>query len=640
MQYCIFHWICVYIYSNVSNSQKFTEGVKMCGIVGYIGIDEPTSFLISALEHLEYRGYDSSGIAVCGHEKINLLKKKGRISVLKNELNNTKEFMVPNRFGINVGIAHTRWATHGVPSDVNAHPFVSNSGKIAIVHNGIIENYVELKASLKRRNVRFTSQTDSEVVCALVDSLYNGDFFKAVKDTVNLLEGAFALAIICSDFPNKLICVKKDSPLIVGKGINEFYVASDVSAFIDKTKEIYRLQECEIGVIENNEVKFFDFNGNTLDRKFSEVDWNIKSNSKGEFDCFTLKEIMEQSEAVKNTISPYIQNGEIVMHEVDTIISNINKIYIVACGSSYHVGACIRYSLEKFAKITTIVDLASEFRYRSPVIDEKTLVVVISQSGETADSLAALREAKKRGSKVLSIVNVFGSSIAMESDIVLYTRAGLEIGVATTKAFSAQLAMFYLLVIYMSKKFGTVPDSFIQNNTISIQNLPVYIEKTLSLKDEICKIAKKYSHCDNIFFIGRGVDYSVCREGSLKFKELSYLHSESYAAGELKHGTISLVEKGTLVIAVLTDKSLFEKTLSNIKEVQARGASCIVIVREDKISEIPSDISDVIAIPRVPRMLYPSLSVIPLQIFAYETARILGRDIDKPRNLAKSVTVE
>ena len=612
----------------------------MCGIVGYVGGNEPTSFLINALEHLEYRGYDSSGIAVCGNNKINLLKKKGRISVLKNKLKNIKNFVVPNSFQINVGIAHTRWATHGVPSDVNAHPFVSNSGKFAVVHNGIIENYVELKVSLRKRNVKFSSQTDSEVVCALIDSLYDGDFFKAVKDTVNLLEGAFALEIICSDFPNKLICVKKDSPLIIGKGNDEFYIASDVSAFIDKTKDIYRLQEREIGFIENNEVQFFDFNGNKLSREFSEIDWNIKSNSKGEFDCFTLKEIMEQPDAVKNTILPYIKDGEVVMHEVDKIISGINKIYIVACGSSYHVGACIRYSLEKFAKITTIVDLASEFRYRSPVIDENTLVVIISQSGETADSLAALREAKKHGSKVLSIVNVVGSSIAMESDLVLYTRAGLEIGVATTKAFSAQLAMFYLLVIYISKKRGTVSDSFIRNNTISIQNLSNYIETTLNLKDKVCEISAKYAHCDNIFFIGRGVDYSVCREGSLKFKELSYLHSESYAAGELKHGTISLVEKGTLVIAVLTDKSLFEKTLNNIKEVQARGASCVAIVREDKVSELPSDIFDIIPIPRVPRMFYPSLSVIPLQIFAYEMARILGRDIDKPRNLAKSVTVE
>ena len=612
----------------------------MCGIVGYIGKNDPTSFLIDALEHLEYRGYDSSGIAVCSNNKINLVKKKGRISVLKEELKNIENFVSPNNFGINVGIAHTRWATHGTPSDLNAHPFISNSGKIAIVHNGIIENYVELKESLKRRNVKFSSQTDSEVICALIDSLYDGDFFKAVKDTVNLLEGSFALGIICSDFPDKLICVKKDSPLIIGKGDNEIYIASDVSAFIDKTKDIYRLKECEISIIENNKVQLFDFNGNKLNREFHEIDWDIKSSSKGKFDHFTLKEIMEQPEAIENTISSYIKNGEIVMSKVDELIDGINKIYIIACGSSYHVGACIRYSLERLVRITTIVDLASEFRYRNPVIDEKTLTIIVSQSGETADSLAALREAKKCGSKVLSIVNVVGSSIAVESDLVLYTRAGLEIGVATTKAFSAQLSMFYLLVIYISKRRGTLPKSFILNNTIGIRNLSNYVKEVLNLKSKICEIAKKHANCDNIFFIGRGVDYSVCREGSLKFKELSYLHSEAYAAGELKHGTISLVEKGTLVISVLTDKSLFEKTLSNIKEVQARGASCIVVVREDKVSELPSDISDIIPIPKVPNMLYPSLSVIPLQIFAYETARILGRDIDKPRNLAKSVTVE
>jgi len=611
----------------------------MCGIVGYLGKQNPVNFLLNALERLEYRGYDSAGIAVCGKDKINLLKKKGRISVLRNEVSKVENFFVRNG-DVNFGIAHTRWATHGEPSDVNAHPHVSQSGKIAILHNGIIENYLELKKSLKRRNVRFLSQTDTEVVAALIDSLYDGDFFKAVKDAVNLLEGSFAFVIVCSDFPDTMIAVKKDSPLIVGFGQDENYVASDVSAFIDKTKRICRFGECEIGVFKNNDVKFYDFNGNEIKKDITTIDWNIGTSSKGSFDHFMMKEIMEQPSAIRETIIPRIVNGNISIDNLDDIIKSINKIYIVACGSSYHVGSATRYSFEKIAGITTIVDLASEFRYRLPVIDENTLVIIISQSGETADSLAALRESKRRGAKVLSVVNVVGSSIASESDFVIYTGAGLEIAVATTKAYSSQLVVMYMLIIYIASRNGNLSEEMTKKYIQSLISLPELVNQMLEYKDKIYEIAKKYKDCDNIFFIGRGVDYATCREGSLKFKEISYLHSEAYAAGELKHGTISLVEPGTLVIAVLTDKKLFEKTLSNIREVQARGASVIALASEQKLMDFDIEVDDVISIPPTVQMMLPSLTVIPLQLFAYYFALLKGRDIDKPRNLAKSVTVE
>ena len=431
----------------------------MCGIVGYIGKNNPTEFLLNAIEKLEYRGYDSSGIAVCSENKINLLKKKGRISVLRNEVKKSQNFFNSKaNFKINSGIAHTRWATHGVPSDVNAHPHMSESGKFAVVHNGIIENYLELKKSLKRRNIKFLSQTDTEVICALMESLYNNqdnnnkNFFKAVRDTVNLLEGSFALGIICSDFPDKLIAVKKDSPIIIGFGNQENYIASDVSAFIDKTKKVCRLGECEIAVFDKLDVKFYDFNGKEIKKEIISVDWNIGSSDKKGFEHFMLKEIMEQPEAIRNTIMPRIINHEIKIDNLDKFINFINKIYIVACGSAYQVGAATRYSFEKITGITTIVDLASEFRYRLPVIDENTLVIIISQSGETADSLAALRESKRRGAKTLAIVNVVGSSIASEADFVIYTWAGLEIAVATTKAYSAQLSVMYLLIIFIAFK--------------------------------------------------------------------------------------------------------------------------------------------------------------------------------------------
>ena len=613
----------------------------MCGIVGYIGKNNPTDFLLDAIEKLEYRGYDSAGIAVCGDKKINLIKKKGRISVLRSEVKKSQDFDSKTDFEINSGIAHTRWATHGVPSDVNAHPHMSASGKFAVVHNGIIENYLELKKSLKKKNIKFLSQTDTEVICALMESLYDGkDFFKAVKDTVNLLEGSFALGIVCADCPDKMIAVKKDSPIIIGFGKDENYIASDVSAFIDKTKKICRLGECEIAIFDKLNVKFYDFNGKEIQKEIKTVDWNIGSSDKKGFEHFMLKEIMEQPEAIRNTIMPRIVNNEIKIENLEKFISSINKIYIVACGSAYHVGAATRYSFEKIAGITTIVDLASEFRYRLPAIDENTLVIIISQSGETADSLAALRESKRRGAKTLAVVNVVGSSIASEADFVIYTWAGLEIAVATTKAYSAQLSVMYLLVIFMAFKNGKITKDSVKNYIQDLLSLPDLVQHMLKLKGKIYDIAKKYSSADNVLFIGRGVDYATCREASLKFKEVSYSHSEAYAAGELKHGTISLIEPGSLVIAILTDEKLFEKTLSNIREVQARGAKVIGLVNEKKAKITDLGLDEIVEIPATSVMMLPSITVIPLQLFAYYSALLKGRDIDKPRNLAKSVTVE
>ena len=613
----------------------------MCGIVGYIGKNNPVEFLLNSIEKLEYRGYDSSGIAVCDKNKINLLKKKGRISVLRNEVKKSQDFNSNFNLEINSGIAHTRWATHGEPSDVNAHPHMSQSGKFAVVHNGIIENYLELKKSLKRRNIKFLSQTDTEVICALIESLYDGqNFFKAVRDTVNLLEGSFALGILCAGYPDKLIAVKKDSPIIIGFGEHENYIASDVSAFIDKTKKICRLGECEIAVFDKLDTKFYDFNGKEIKKEIISVDWNIGSSDKKGFEHFMLKEIMEQPEAIRNTIMPRIINNEIKIDNLDKFIDSINKIYIVACGSAYHVGAATRYSFEKITGITTIVDLASEFRYRTPAIDENTLVIITSQSGETADSLAALRESKRRGAKTLAVVNVVGSSIASEADFVIYTWAGLEIAVATTKAYSAQLSVMYLLIIFIAFKNNKITHDSVKKYIQNLIYLPELVTQMLELKSKIYEIAKKYNNSDNVLFIGRGVDYATCREASLKFKEISYSHSEAYAAGELKHGTISLIEPGSLVIAILTDKKLFEKTLSNIREVQARGAKVIGLVNESKAKNIDLDLDEIIIIPTTSVMMLPSITIIPLQLFAYYYALLKNRDIDKPRNLAKSVTVE
>ena len=610
----------------------------MCGIVGYVGKNKAVPFLLQGLEKLEYRGYDSSGIAVFTNDGIKIEKKQGRLKILADAIS-TKEDLN----NANLGIGHTRWATHGAPSDVNAHPHKSKSGKIAVVHNGIIENYIALKNELTEKGFKFVSDTDTEVVAQLLDDIYNGDMFDTLKKAVNLLQGSFALGIVCDDYPNTLFAVKKDSPLIIGLNKNENYIASDIPAVLSKTQTVCRLKENQIAVLTSEKVELFDFDGNAVEKTVSKIDWNVESAQKNNYEHFMMKEIMEQPEVLKATISPRIKDFNIRLDDIEftkEYLENINKISIVACGSAYHVGCVAKYFMEDILRKQVDVDIASEFRYRNPIVGKNTLVIVISQSGETADSLAALREAKLRGARVLSIVNVVGSSIANESDDVIYTWAGPEIAVATTKAYSTQLSILYLLALYMGKKLDKISSEIYKESIENINRLPSLIEEVLKSESKIKEIAEKYLDKEKIFFIGRGYDYAICMEGSLKLKEISYIHSEAYAAGELKHGTISLVDNDTLVISLLTNEKLFDKTISNIREVKSRGAKILAISTEDKVSKINEISDDSIIIPKFCEMMLPSLSVVPLQLLSYYIAKFRGCDIDKPRNLAKSVTVE
>ena len=580
----------------------------MCGIVGYIGDDKATPILLNGLEKLEYRGYDSAGVAVYQNHSVEVVKSKGRLKNLCDILNSDNHMIGT------LGIGHTRWATHGEPSDINSHPHCSENGSFAVVHNGIIENYLYLRDYLMNKGKRFASETDTEVVAQLLEYYYNGNILDTIIKVLSKIEGAYALGIICKDDPDTLYAVRKDSPLIIGLGKGENFIASDIPAIIDKTRDIYRLNDNEI----------------------------ITAAEKEGYEHFMLKEIMEQPKAVHNTISPRLVNGKIVLDELKLTkedLQKLKKIVIVACGSAYHVGVVAKYAIEKTVRIPVEIDIASEFRYRDPIIDENVLVLVISQSGETADTLAALREAKKLGARVLSIVNVVGSSIANESDDVLYTWAGPEISVATTKAYSTQLCVVYLLVLYMADLLGTISNQEYQNYVADLEALPSLIEKTISDTKQIQAVAAKYHQCENIFFIGRNIDYALSLEGSLKLKEISYIHSEAYAAGELKHGSISLIEDGTLVVSLATYEALFDKMMSNIKEVKARGATVLSLTTEDK-TIIESETDEVFYIPNINSMMAPSLAVLPLQLFAYYVADNRGCDIDKPRNLAKSVTVE
>lgn len=610
----------------------------MCGIVGYIGKNEAIPFLLQGLEKLEYRGYDSSGIAVYTDNKIKVEKKQGRLKILEDLLASEPQI------SSHLGIGHTRWATHGNPSDINAHPHISYSGKIALIHNGIIENYMELKKKLISEGFnKFKSDTDTEVAVQLLDYFYEGDMFEAIKKLVNTIEGSFSLGIICSDYPDTLFAAKKDSPLIVGVGDKENYIASDIPAVLSKTKNICRLKEKQIAVIKSDDFELFDFNGNQINKEITVIDWNVAAAEKNNYQHFMMKEIMEQPEVIKATISPRIKDAEIHLDNLnlsEEYLRNLSKISIVACGSAYHVGCVAKYFMESLLKKPVEVDVASEFRYRSPIVNESTLTIVISQSGETADTLAALREAKSRGSRVLSIVNVVGSSIANESDDVLYTWAGPEIAVATTKAYSTQLSLMYLVALYIAKKLDEISEDLYKNTLKNIEKLPNQIQSILESRSKIENIAKKYQNIDKVFFIGRNLDYAVCMEGSLKLKEISYIHSEAYAAGELKHGTISLVDNETLVIALATQDKLFDKTVSNIREVKSRGAKILSVTSENNAEKISQVSDDVIYIPNSCEITAPSLAVIPLQLLSYHIAKLRGCDIDKPRNLAKSVTVE
>lgn len=608
----------------------------MCGIVGYIGENQAAPILLEGLSKLEYRGYDSAGIAVFNDDKIEVAKAKGRLAVLSEKTEN----------GDNVkgtmGIGHTRWATHGEPSDVNSHPHLSMSGRFAVVHNGIIENYISLKKKLIDKGFEFISETDTEVIAHLFEYYYNGDIMDAMIKVINRVEGSYALGVLCSDYPDQFIAVRKASPMIVGLGENENFIASDVTAILKHTRNIYYLEDNEIVVLKKDDVKIYNKDKEEVQKEVFTVNWDVSAAEKGGYEHFMMKEMEEQPKALRDTISPRIKDGRIVLDDISLTtedIKNINKIFIVACGSAYHVGVVGKYVIEKMCRIPVEVQVASEFRYCNPIITKNDLVIVISQSGETADTLEALKVAKDHGARILSIVNVVGSAIANASDDVIYTWAGPEIAVATTKAYSTQLSVIYLIAAYMAEKLGMLTSGEYANFIKEIELLPDKVAEILKSKEDIQYLASKFYNCHSIFFIGRNLDYAVSMEGSLKLKEISYIHSEAYAAGELKHGTISLIEDGTLVIALASGKELFDKTVSNVKEVKARGAVVMGVTTE--AHEHMEDVADhIIKIPTTHEMLLPSLTVIPLQLFGYYVASLKGCDIDKPRNLAKSVTVE
>lgn len=611
----------------------------MCGIVGYIGEEQAAPLLLQGLEKLEYRGYDSAGVAVYTGEKLEVAKAKGRLKILSDMLDEGKSLRGT------IGIGHTRWATHGAPSDINSHPQVSDSGKFAVVHNGIIENYLTLKTFLMDRGVTFVSETDTEVVAQLLEYYYKKyqcDILEAMIRVIHKVEGSYALGVICQDSPDELYAVRKDSPLIVGLGQGENFIASDVPAILAKTREIYRLSDNEIVRLTRSGVTVFNTDRDEVHKEPVHIDWDVSAAEKGGYEHFMFKEIMEQPKAIRDTISPRIRDGKIVLDDITLTreqVESFRRIVIVACGSAYHVGVVAKYALEQLTRIPVEVDVASEFRYRRPIIDDKALVLIISQSGETADTLAAMREAKRLGARTLSIVNVVGSSIANESDDVLYTWAGPEIAVATTKAYSTQLAVVYLLALYLADLLGTISPEEYASYLDDLQKLPEQIEAVLQNREHIQYFASRNFNAKDIFFIGRNIDYALSLEGSLKLKEISYIHSEAYAAGELKHGTISLVEDGTLVVALASYLPLFDKTMSNVKEVKARGAYVLGLTVEGK-TEIEKETDFVFYLPATNAMMQPSLMVVPLQLFAYYVAAMKGCDIDKPRNLAKSVTVE
>ena len=608
----------------------------MCGIVGYVGPKEAAPLLLEALHKLEYRGYDSSGICVAANGTIQVAKARGRLQVLRDMTQEGAQ--LPGH----IGVGHTRWATHGEPSDVNSHPHLSQGGRVALVHNGIVENYMELREFLTEKGYTFASQTDTEIAAQLIDHCYHGDPVQAVREAVNLLTGSFALGIIFKDHPDQIIAVRKDSPLIVGLGQGENFIASDIPALLKHTRDILRLDEYELAVIRQDRVQVFDRYGDPVEKQIQHVDWDPGAAEKGGYAHFMLKEIMEQDRVLRDTLRPRVREGQIQLelkHITPEDFRDCDRVYIVACGSASHVGHVARTYIEKLTRVPVCVELASEFRYIDPIITPHTITIVISQSGETLDTLFALREAKSRGSKVLSIVNVVGSSIANESQDVIYTWAGPEIAVATTKAYSAQLAVCYLVALYMAQCKGALSPQALADAVAALNALPELATHMLQSQDQLKYLASLYFGCKDIFFIGRNVDWAIALEGSLKLKEISYIHSEAYAAGELKHGTISLVEPGTLVVALCTYGPLREKMVSNIREVKARGAIVLALAEEGQ-PQVVEAADHVVWLPKADPLLAPSLAVIPLQLFAYYVALLKGCDIDKPRNLAKSVTVE
>ena len=608
----------------------------MCGIVGYIGLRQAGPVLLDGLAKLEYRGYDSAGIAVYDGKEINIVKSKGRLQVLC-ELTHDGE-MLPGH----VGIGHTRWATHGEPSDVNSHPHFNENKSIVVVHNGIIENYMTLKKRLMDKGYKFVSETDTEVIAHMLDYYYKGDPLEAIRKVMHRAEGAYALGIIFKENPDKLYAVRKDSPLIVGKGSDGNLIASDVPAVLKYTRDVCFILNGEIAVLSKDSIEFCTIDADRIEKEFTKIEWDVNAADKGGYEHFMLKEMFEQPTVVKDTLESFLEDGKLVIPDVkmsDDDIKNISKIYIVACGSAYHTGVTAKYVYEGMARIPVEVDLASEFRYRDPILDKNSLVIIVSQSGETADSKAALEEAKRRGVRTLGIVNAIGSSIARDADEVVYTLAGPEIAVATTKAYSAQLIAHYMIALKFGMVRGQVSEKDFEGYLKDLRKLPDQIEMLLNNREKIQHFATRYAAAKDVFFIGRGIDYAISLEASLKLKEISYIHSEAYAAGELKHGTISLIEDGTLVAAVLTQEDLYKKTISNIVEVKTRGAFVLSVTNEGN-TEIEKASDYNIYIPQTNRYFTNSLAIIPLQLFAYYVSVGKGYDVDKPRNLAKSVTVE
>jgi len=603
----------------------------MCGIIGYIGTQNAVPIIVDGLKRLEYRGYDSSGIAVYGKSQFEIAKQKGRLTALESllEKHPIEGFM---------GIGHTRWATHGEPSDINSHPHVGEQSKIAIVHNGIIENYKMLKERLSKKGIRFASETDSEVIAQLFEYYYKGDLMETVVKVINALDGSYALGVMSLDDPDKLIAVRKDNPLIIGVSKQGNYIASDVSAILKDTNQVYYLEDREIAVLTKDDVQFFNLDNEPITKTIETITWSVDSAEKGGYPHFMLKEIMEQPKVLKDTVQSALSEGgnKNTLDNLD--FSVFNKIVITACGSAYNTGVVAKYVFERLCRMPVEVELASEFRYKDPIVDEKTLLILISQSGETADTIAAMREGKGKGAKVLAIVNVIGSTIAKEADYTLYTMAGPEISVATTKAFSAQLVLLYILAIQFAAKLGKLSA---ENEQALLSELTALPDKATTLLEQIDDIQKYAATCigyQSIFFIGRNIDYAIALEGSLKLKEISYIHSEAYAGGELKHGTISLIEDNTLVVGISCCKNLYGKIFSNIEQVMSRGAKVLLIgncMDENKDTALSE-----IRIPEINELFSPSLSVIALQLFSYYVAANKGLDIDKPRNLAKSVTVE
>ncbi|BCU80444.1 glutamine--fructose-6-phosphate aminotransferase [isomerizing] [Polycladomyces abyssicola] len=608
----------------------------MCGIVGYIGPKQAQEILLEGLSKLEYRGYDSAGLAVYNGETIGVQKSKGRLSELEARL---KSRSLPG----NLGIGHTRWATHGKPSDENSHPHVDQEQRFAVVHNGIIENYLELKEELQAKGRVFTSETDTEVIAHLLADLWDGDLVSTVQKVVARLEGAYALGIISEHEPDKMVAVRLASPLIVGVGEGENFIASDIPAILKHTRDIYVVEDGEMAVITREGVQLMKTDGTPVQRDTLHVDWDVVTAEKGGYDHFMLKEIYEQPKAIRDTMAGRIKDGQVdLSREIgmsEDQINNIERIHIVACGTAYHAGLVGKYVIEDLVRIPVETDIASEYRYRNPIITPNTLVVVISQSGETADTLAALREAKKAGARVLAITNVVGSSVAREADDVIITWAGPEIAVASTKAYTSQLIAIYLLGAYFARIRGTRAESELADIVTALQQLPEKADQVLGNTTAIQQFAQEIARHEDLFFLGRGLDYAVALEGSLKLKEITYIHSEAYAAGELKHGTLALIEEGVPVISLATQEAIYDKMVSNIIEVKARGAHVLGLALEGD-QELHKSVDQVFTIPKTLPLLTPVLAVIPLQLIAYYACVARGYDVDKPRNLAKSVTVE